>query len=79
MIERLELSEAEDGLVVYDESIDRVHHLNPTAAVILQLCDGTRDAQSIAEFLAQGYGLDEAPLEQTVATLEKLSQEGLIR
>jgi hypothetical protein len=79
MIERLELSEAEDGLVVYDESIDRVHHLNTTAAVILQLCDGTRDAHAIAEFLAQGFGLDAPPLGETIATLEKLTQEGLIR
>lgn len=79
MVERLEMSEADDGMVVYDEAIDRVHHLNTSAAVILQLCDGTRDAREIAEFLAEGYGLDAPPVEQTAATLEKLAREGLIR
>ena len=39
----LEINEAEDGLVVYDPAEDMVHHLNPSAALIFDLCDGTRD------------------------------------
>jgi PqqD family protein of HPr-rel-A system len=79
MVEGLELNEADDGLVVYQESRDWVHHLNATAALILQLCDGTHDADAIAAFLARGFEMDEPPLEETRACLAKLAEEGLIR
>ena len=79
MVEGLELNEADDGLVVYEESRDRVHHLNATAALILELCDGTRDADAIADVLARGFELDERPLEETQTCLARLAEEGLIR
>ena len=78
MVEGLEVNEADDGLVIYQESTDRVHHLNPTAGVILQLCDGSHDAEAIADFVARGFGLDEVPVEETRSTLAQLAEEGLI-
>jgi hypothetical protein len=77
-IESLEVNEAEDGLVVFDPSRDMVHHLNSSAAVIFDLCDGTRDAATIAAVLRRAYELEQLPLAATRAGLEDLSRRQLI-
>jgi hypothetical protein len=74
----LEIHETDDGMIVFQESTDRVHHLNPTAAVILQLCDGSRDVAAISAALAEAFGLSESPLDETHAGIEELSREGMI-
>ena len=78
MVPGLEVHEAEDGFVIYDESTDRVHHLNNSAAVILHLCDGEHDAAGVAALVAEAFNLDAPPLEDTEATLETLAAQGLI-
>jgi len=75
----LEVNEAEDGLVVFDPTQDMVHHLNPSAAVIFDLCDGTRDADEIAAILAETYELDAPPTEDALAGLRELAERKLIR
>lgn len=77
-VESLEVNEADDGLVVYDASRDQVHHLNPSAAVIFDLCDGVRDADEIAAALAEVYGLAAPPVADTRAGLDELAARGLI-
>jgi PqqD family protein of HPr-rel-A system len=72
------VNEADDGLVVYDPRRDLVHHLNPTAAVIFDLCDGTRDVAAIASTLAEVFGLDAPPLAETQAGVAELAEQGLI-
>ena len=74
----LDVNETEDGLVVYDERTDAVHYLNNTAAVIFQLCDGSRDAGAIADELVALFGLEEPPLAETVACLDELAGNGLV-
>lgn len=76
--EALEINEAEDGLVVYDPARDMVHHLNPSAAMIFDLCDGTRDIEAIANVLAEAYQLAEPPRQDTVAGLRDLADRELI-
>ena len=73
----LDVGEDLDGVVVYQESTDRVHHLNDSAATILALCDGTRSAVDIANFLADGFGLEQPPLDETLACLAELAKEGV--
>lgn len=75
----LEVNEAEDGLVVYDPGTDMVHHLNPSAAVIFDLCDGSRDPESIARVLGEAYHLDASPLDEAIAGLRDLAERRLIR
>ena len=68
----LDQSEVMDGYIIYDASRDRVHFLNPTGAIVLELCDGTRAAADIAPFLAASFGLSEpphAPVRECLATL----------
>jgi hypothetical protein len=76
--EGLDVNETDDGLVIYQESTDRVHHLNPTAAVVFELCDGTRSADDIARLVAETFGLGDVPEVETKACLEDLSREKLI-
>ena len=76
--EALEVNEAEDGLVVYDPAHDMVHHLNPSAAMIFDLCDGTRDVEAIAHILAEAYQLAAPPRDDTVAGLSDLAERKLV-
>jgi hypothetical protein len=77
-VEPLEINEAEDGLVIYDPANDMVHHLNPSAAVIFDLCDGTRDPGSIARVLGEAYELDSPPLVDAMRGLRELADRQLI-
>jgi predicted TPR repeat methyltransferase len=43
------LSPVENGYVAYDPVSDRLHHLNPVAALIAELCDGSRSTEEIRE------------------------------
>jgi hypothetical protein len=76
--EPLELNEADDGLVVYDPAQETVHHLNASAALIFDLCDGTRDAETIARLLAEAYSLDAPPRDEALAGLQDLADRKLI-
>jgi predicted TPR repeat methyltransferase len=37
----------EDGYVAYDPASDKLHHLNPIAALLSELCDGTRTVEDL--------------------------------
>lgn len=74
----LEVVEAADGYVVYDEDRDRVHRLNRTAAVVFELCTGTNSTADIAVLLQQAFGLDAPPEAETEACVAQLRAEGLI-
>lgn len=45
----LRLSPVEGGYLAFDAENDRLHQLNGTAALIAELCDGSRDIQEIRE------------------------------
>jgi hypothetical protein len=44
----LALAPAEDGYLAYDIEDGCLHRVNPTAALLLELGDGTRDAESLS-------------------------------
>ncbi|HLH29705.1 MAG TPA: methyltransferase domain-containing protein [Terriglobia bacterium] len=48
----LALAPAEDGYWAYDVQTSRLHHLNPVAALIIELCDGSLTAEEISTALA---------------------------
>jgi predicted TPR repeat methyltransferase len=41
----------EDGYAAYDPATDQLHDLNPMAALISELCDGTRTVEEICELV----------------------------
>ena len=42
------LSPVEGGYVAYDPALDQLHQLNPAAALITELCDGSRSVEEIS-------------------------------
>jgi hypothetical protein len=78
MVAGLEVNEADDGLVVYDPATDMVHHLNASASLIFELCDGSRDPDAIARILGEAYGLSTPPSDEALAGLRDLDERGLI-
>ena len=50
------LSPAEDGYIAYDTHRDRLYRLNATAALIVELCDGTRDRRQLEAALSPVIG-----------------------
>jgi len=74
----LDVNETEDGLIVFVPSTDRVHYLNSTASVVLQLCDGSRSPAEIAEGVGELFRLNVPPMSETEDCLERLGREGLI-
>jgi PqqD family protein of HPr-rel-A system len=76
--EGIEINPVSDGYVVYDPSRDRVHYLNHTAALVLELCNGEHASADMARILREAYDLEEFPEESVQACIEQLRAEGLI-
>lgn len=47
-----------DGLILYNHDSSLVHHLNPSAALVWQLCDGEVTVGRLAREIAEEYRLD---------------------
>lgn len=45
------LSPVENGYLAYDPVADRLHELNPVAALIVELCDGSRTVEEVRELV----------------------------
>jgi PqqD family protein of HPr-rel-A system len=77
-VDDFELNEVADGYVVYHSEHDRVHYLNHTAALVLELCTGENDASEIIERMQRAYDLPEPPEQEIGECLERLREEGLV-
>lgn len=69
----------DDQFVVYEASTDTIHYLNPSAALVLEFCDGDHSLSDIAAVVQETYGLDCAPLGEVDGCLVDLRKTGLIR
>jgi hypothetical protein len=74
----LEINPVADGYIVYQPARDRIHYLNATAAVVLELCNGRNAAGELPELLRLAFDLAEPPVEAVATCLETLAHEGLI-
>lgn len=74
----LEITEVVDGYVVYQADRDRVHYLNRTALVVLELCTGDNDAAEITAFVQEAFSLAESPSVEIGACLAQLRHERLV-
>ena len=77
-VQDLELSAVTDGFVVSRPDHDRIHFLNPTAAFILEVCDGQLQARELPELVAAAFRLENPPVGDVEACLTSLLQEGLL-
>jgi len=77
--QNLEINQAPDGYVIYQSDPDRVHFLNTTAAVVLELCDGAHSLEEILDIIRDAYDLSAAPLDEFNDSVSNLLTEGLIQ
>ncbi len=77
-VEGLEVHEADDGLIIFNASTDRVHHLNQTAGVLFELCLQARTLAQLLESVQQLYQLQQKPLDEVQQTVTKLVAEGVL-
>jgi len=77
-LQGLQINAVTDGYIVYQSDRDRVHYLNQTAALILELCNGRNQATALPELLQSAFDLPNAPVEEVEACLRTLRTEGLV-
>jgi len=76
--EGIEVNKVADGYIVYQPDRDRVHYLNQTAVLLLELCDGKTRAGDLAGLVKAAYDLAAPPTDEVSACLAKLLEEGLV-
>jgi hypothetical protein len=74
----LEINPVPDGYIVYQADRDRVHHLNATAAILMDLCNGRNTEADMPELVRLAFNLPAPPVEEVRECLRTLRQEGLI-
>jgi hypothetical protein len=74
----LDISTSEDGCVISRPGQDRIHFLNPTAVLILELCDGEKSFEAIVELVQEAYNLPDPPADDVREVLSQLMAEGLL-
>lgn len=67
-----------DGFVVYQVKAEKVHYLNPTAAMIYELCGTRLTVSGIAAYLQKTYSLPEPPMTEVGDCIDALVTQGLI-
>jgi hypothetical protein len=77
--EGIEINKVADGYIIYHPERDRVHYLNHTAVLLLELCDGRTRAGDLAGLLKAAYDLSAPPTGEVSDCLVKLFEEGLLR
>ena len=76
--EGLEINVVDDGFVVYQPSHDRMHYLNHTAGLLLELCNGSHSEADLVAKLRRAYSLPADPADEVASCLEQLRAQELI-
>lgn len=73
------LQHLDHEVLLYHAGLTRTVHLNPTAALIWQLCSGDRSEAEIARLLTDAYpdGDHDVPAD-VAAALEQLVRDGVV-
>lgn len=77
--EAFEVTEVPDGRVVYQASREKVHYLNPSAVVVLELSVSGKTPAEITAFLKEAYDLTDAPSDSVDSCIRSFVSEGLLR
>lgn len=71
--------QVDEELILYDAASDRVLLLNPSAAAVLDLCDGSRSVESIANEIASRYGVERGRARSSVdSALDEFHANGIL-
>jgi hypothetical protein len=71
-------SPLDGGAAIYQPGADRVHHLNHTGAVIMEMCDGEHSVQEIVDFLQLAFELPAPPEDEVRDLLQDMTNMGLV-
>jgi hypothetical protein len=74
----LQLIPLDDGYLAVKPKADRVHRLNASAALALELANGDRTLAAIAERVARAYGLRLPPVADLRAFFAQMAALGLV-
>jgi hypothetical protein len=74
----LDINSTDDGYIVYQPELDRVHYLNHSAVLILELCTGRNSMGEIASLIQEVYRLPAPPLPKVEETVANLLELGLL-
>ena len=74
----LEINSIDGGFMVYQAEHNRVHYLNHTAVLVLELCNGRDSAEKIAGIVQEAYGLSELPETEVMDIITKMETEALV-
>ena len=74
----LDITEVADGFMIHEPQKDRVHYLNHTGVLVLEMCTGRNSPGAIAEALKETYGLDRVPEQEVLQILNTMRDEELI-
>ena len=75
----LEIHEQPDGCVVYQQAREKVHFLNHTAVVILELCNGRHSREEIRDIYSATFDQAPAPEQEVAAIIEQFLAEELVQ
>jgi hypothetical protein len=74
----LEVNEVADGYIVHQPDRARVHYLNNTAAIVMELCNGRNAEADLPRLLQLAFELSAPPAVEVEECLTTLRREGLI-
>ncbi len=68
-----------DGVILYDNESSLVHHLNPSAALIWHMCDGSGAVSDLACDISEEYALELGTVHnQVMTTIAEFDALGLV-
>ncbi len=65
----LAIVELDGEAVIYDENDNTIHHLNPTATIVLSMCDGTSTIKEFSMEIAEAFSMPPDEIERQVRSL----------
>ncbi len=74
----IEINQVEDGYVLYQTDLDKVHYLNPTAVLVLESCNGNNSLDEIVGIVQDVFQLSEPPAPDVTDCLETMLREGIV-
>jgi len=77
--ETIDVNQIEDGYIIYQHDSDRVHYLNHTAVVVLELCSGKNAIDTMPGIVQEMFGLQKPPEQEVNDCLNSLFKEGIIQ
>ena len=75
----LEITEVYDGYIVYNSFRDNVCHLNNTAAIIFEFCDGKLNKNEVVACVTKIFDLSDSGHAEIRSCVDALIKEGLIQ